>query len=238
MRRRIEVDKCVSDFFDFYAMYELYLRVGGFREEGYPGYDVFGNEPIFRRIKEKYEEVVDDFYKQILEALELSVAGEIDHFPKRCPECIAPHEPRFYDRLCKKAGITRKQIHDCKDDVVTYAEVVYALFSVPKWSAQYGGKKWAEAAKLLIESKTIKTRHEKVAWCDRVLDLQHNTGHLLNKTDFLPLSRDYLPGSGRYKALNFRAKARSVMNFVPYLSPSVRNLVIPRARLLDTTVQV
>lgn len=232
------VNSSISKFFDFYAMYELYMRVGGFREEGYPGYDVFVNEPIYRRIVDKYEQVVDDFYKEIFEALELSVAGEIDHFPQRCPECKAPNEPQFYDKLCRKAGITRKQIQDCKDDVVTYAEVVYALFSVPKWSAQYGGKKWAKAAMLLIESKSLKTRHDKVMWCDRVLDLHHNTGHLLNKTDFAPLSTDYLPGSGRYKALNFRAKARSVMQFVPYLSPSVRNLVIPRARLLDNACQV
>lgn len=231
------VDKSIADFFDFYAMYELYLRVGGFREEGYPGYPVFVNERVYRKIVEKYEEVVDTFYAAVYDALVLSIAGEIEHFPSRCVGCCAPNEPKFYANIKKKSGVTPAMIDKAKNDVEAYPEVVYVLFSVPPWQCSYGGKRWAEAAKLLVDSKKIKTRHEKVGWCDQVLDLHHNTGHLLNKTDFAALSRDYLPRT-RKKALNFRAKAKSVLEYVPYLSPSVRRLVIPQARKLDTTVQV
>ena len=78
-----ETEKIVSRFFDFYSIYELYLRIGGFREEGYPGYSVFVNERIFDKIKDKYNEIVDTFYEEVREALIESIHSESRHFPRR-----------------------------------------------------------------------------------------------------------------------------------------------------------
>jgi hypothetical protein len=230
-------------FFDFYAMYELYLRVGGFRNHGYDRYPVYVNEHIWNRIVGKYEDVVDEFYSMVKAALVDSLQSEVRHFPKRCHYYRYGDEPAFYDNIANKTGVTPAMIDAVKKDVEKYPHAVHAIFYVPKWHISYGGRKWAKAAKMLIDSKEVKTHHDKVFWCDRVLDLQHNTGHLLNKTSFECLSRLCIeipgktPGApkARHKPLNFRARARSITKFIPYTSPAVAKLVIPRLRLLDPT---
>lgn len=223
----------VYAFFDFYAMYELYLRVGGYRDIGYEKYDTFVCERAYNLIKEKYEEVVDTFFRRIYDALEESVAAEIRHFPRRCSHCIALNE--FYPQLREKSGFSNDHFDEAKKHPEKHPEVVWAMFYYPLWSCCYGGKKWAAAAKLLVESRNLKTRHDKVGWCDRVLDLYHNTGHLLNKTEFSCLSDScVLTKKGKWsKPLNYRAHAKSIMAYVHFMTPSVKRLVIPQARLLS-----
>lgn len=226
----LDLEPCVIDFFDFYAMYELYMRVGGFREEGYSNYPVFINEDIFQRIKYKYEETVENFYTQIYNALCISISSELVHFPSRCRKGEAA-----WGEIIKKTGLTEDQLVEARDNPEDNPEAAFLLFHIPKWSVAYGGKKWASAAKLLVEAKKLKTIHQKVGWCDRVLDLYHNSGHLLNKTDFASLSVKSISLSGKgIQPLTLRAKSRSVLQFLPYCSPSVRNLILPRKHLLDT----
>lgn len=235
MKKQVDLEEPVVKFFDFYTMYELYLRAGGFREEGYAAYPVFVNERIWNKIVDKYEETVDQFYSMVYEALVTAVGREMRHFPHHCNDYVTGQEQKFYKNLRTKGKITQDEIREAQDDVEKYADVAVKLFSIPQWACSYGGRKWAAAAQMLADSKKLKTRHQKVFWCDKVMDLHHNTGHLLNKTYFRCLSDACIPTkNGKYcNPLNFRAKANSVVKFVPYVSSSVRRLTIPRKRLLE-----
>lgn len=81
-----------------------------------------------------------------------------------------------------------------------------------KWVHAYGGKVWAKACELALESP--QTLKDKILWLDRLFDMQHNTGHLLNKTDFKVLEKKSVAfgrvmGKCLYpiKMLNFRYEA-------------------------------
>lgn len=240
--RTIRENMAVSTrcFFDFYTMYELYMRAGGFREAGYKHYSVIINQKIWERITSKYEEVVDSFYDELYHALVDAIKQELRHFPS---ECTSYHDESAgnyistWKMVCIKGNTTIDQLKNVSKNLEKHPEIAVKVFTIPEWDPEFGGRKWAKASQMLVESKKIKTRHEKVLWCDRVLDLYHNSGHLLNKTDFASLSIKcvVLPSSGRLvKPLTLRAKACSILHFISYCSPSVRNLVLPRRHLLDT----
>jgi hypothetical protein len=227
------VEREVVTFFDFYAMYELYLRVGGYREIGYNTYDGFVGERAFFLIKEKYEATVDNFYQNIYDALTCSVGDEAYHFPKYCCGYDSRREDKFYKSFQRLTGFTCDQTNEAKCDPSAYLNVLHAMFSVP-WQIMFGGKKWADATEFLINARNIRHTHEKVIWCDRVIDLYHNTGHLLDKTDFYSLSECSIrrPNSLSISPLEFKTYAKSAMEFVPYVSSGVKRLLIPHSRLL------
>ena len=77
------MDKYISQFFDFYSIYELYMRVGGLQELGY-NCPVIIRDKQFYLIKEKFTQVVDKFFIDIFKALNESIASELRHFPRRC----------------------------------------------------------------------------------------------------------------------------------------------------------
>ncbi len=234
-----EKQKYLTLFFDFYTIYELYLKIGGYREIGYFNYPVVINYKPYNLIKEKYEETVEKVFSKLRKKLEESVLEEFVHFT--IGECRDYN--RFWDtssakKIQKKSGCS---IENCKN-AIKFPEknmgVVYHLFHDLRWVPFYGGKRWAKAAKFLIQSKNLKTIHEKVGWCDQVFDLHHNTGHLLNKTEFVVLSSDYFENRNRRLStpLNIRARAISIKEFIPFISYSVKKLLIPQLKLFDNNV--
>ena len=111
------------------------------------------------------------------------------------------------------------------------------MFSKPGWDSAYGGAKWAQATQAIKDSFKLKTVHDKVQWIDKVLDLYHNNGHLLNKTHFRSLS---MANSAFYASpkggmmlspLEFRAKAKCITVYLPFCSSDVKRLVIARKTL-------
>ena len=225
--RDYTIPKEITHFFDFYATHELYLRCGGFREEGYAMYNLFVNESIYIRILDTYDCVIESFFNNIKDSLEETITDEIENFIDEC------YDVNNIDKI-SKLGYTDLHVlwPDCYLDKNPY--LIYRIFNDFQWNHSYAGKKWAVATQCFIDIKDVKTITDKVLWCDRVLDLYHNTGHILNKTKYECLSQNYwlLDRNKSNKkrpisALNFRAKARSVMEFVPYVSPSVRKLLIP-----------
>ena len=234
-----KVDKVIRSFFDFYAINELYLYAGGFRNIGYENYSKFVSHNIEERLKYKYEEVVENFYEDILKALASSIHCELRHFPSKC--C---YDYEFtYENIINKTRFSKREIKralKCRViDVQKYAEVIHAIFYIPRWYYNYGGKKWAKAAKLMIDSKSLKTLASKVYWIDQVLDLYHNTGHLLNKTKFEVLSSDKLKfnnislrGWTYMTPLNIRKLSSSAIQFIPFVSDDIKRLLIPRKNIL------
>lgn len=241
--RRKRQNKILNLFFDFYALNDLYLRVGGFRDIGYKTYDVFVSEKIFERIKEKYEEKVDLLFNLTKECLARTTRGELinnfygyTYLPDDEKINDKDNPDRSYWRMTREILMRREGYNlDIfrNEGIVKNAKKAYKLFSEYTWEESYGGTAWAQAALALDESVNVKTYSDKVYWIDKVMDLQHNNGHILNKTEFRCVS-DYMDGSyGTY--LDYRANCPSIINFIDYCSYSVAKLVIPRKKLLITT---
>lgn len=224
-------------FFDFYSMIELYMRIGGFRDMGYSSYPVFVSHAIESRIREKYEDVVTSFYEEVRTALIQSIRSELRHFPNH----VYGGLPEIYEAF-EAERITKKQISSAQRRPDKFPETAHAIFSIPKWYLSYGGKKWAKGTKMLMDIVNVRTLEDKIFWVDKVLDLYHNCGHMLNKTKFRVLEQKNkeiltIQSNGKRRkrwsnSLNVRAKARSVIEFLPYNSVEVQRLVIPRKNLL------
>lgn len=216
-------------FFDFYVINELYLRCGGFRDVGYPKYDVFVPEKIYETIKFQYEHTVELMFEHTVRCLANTTRGElVKHFYS---EAYLQDDGCNYmtrDRLLKREGYTLKIFY--RDGIIKHADRAYTLFFKYNWSDSYGGKAWAKGAKALADLKNVKTLKDKVYWIDRVMDLQHNNGHILNKTDFNCLSH-YVNGfNGTY--LDFRARCKTIFDLLDLCSFKVKKLTIPRKRIL------
>lgn len=230
------MDKYISQFFDFYSIYELYMRVGGLQELGY-NCPVIIRDKQFYLIKEKFTQVVDKFFIDIFKALNESIASELRHFPRRCDGIgsVKYSTGNIYKDFYSVTGYKKERILQVKKDPSRDPFLVWNLFYHPIWEVNYGGEKWTTAANLLQDFKKAKNYHSKVHWCDQVLHLQHNTGHVLNKTNYLALSIRNIP-KDEYDyetALDLRARAHSILEFMPYVSIGVKKLVMPHARLLN-----
>jgi hypothetical protein len=213
-------------FFDFYSIYDLYLRCGGYREIGYTNYPVIINQRGFDKIEEKYNDVVNNMYSETYKALVYSIQSELRHFPYCCHSSM--------NHFCRINNVSKEDVKIVKKDVEKNFCLAYTIFDKGIWDYNYGGKKWAKATKMLIESKNINTIHKKVWWCDRVLDLHHNTGHLLNKTDFNILSKYVIKTRNRLNTpLDFRATSESVFSFINFISFDIKNLLMPQSKLYD-----
>lgn len=230
-RRHKKLNKFVKLFFDFYAINELYLRCGGFREVGYIKYDVFVPERIFEKIKYSYEEIVETIFQHTVECLSRTTRGELIHnFYSRVLFQGDYMTPKL---LLKKEGYNMKIFYG--DGIIQNANKAYHLFTEYSWEEPYGGKAWANGAEALMDLKNIETTSDKVYWVDRVMDLYHNTGHILNKTEFSCLENDVYandPDEDEISFLDFRAECKTIFDFIDYCSDYVRKLIIPRKRLL------
>lgn len=229
------MDKYISQFFDFYTIYELYMRVGGLKELGYNCSVIIRDKP-FNLIKEKFTQVVDKFFIDIFKALNESIAKELRHFPRRCNGIgLCKYSTgNIYEDFYSVTGYKKERVLQVKKDPSRDSFLVWNLFYYPIWEVNYGGEAWTKTANLLQSFKKVKDYHSKVHWCDQVLHLQHNTGHVLDKTRYLALSMKNIPKDDfDYEtALDLRARSRSILEFMPYVSIEVKKLVMPHARLL------
>lgn len=227
-------------FFDFYSIIELYLKCGGYREIGYLSYSTFVSHKIESFIAQQYEKIVDSFFDEIRNALIHSIKSELTHFRTKTH---GPHYLSFYERYnvykhFKKINISKEMIVLAKKFPGDYPEIAHALFTKISWFTSYGGRKWGRGTQLLMELKSVKTSMDKIYWVDRVLDLYHNNGHMIDKTKFKVLSKKMVilsSWTGRKKKvtpLDLRANAKTILDFLPFNSMEMQRLVIPRKNLL------
>lgn len=231
MARR-KLSKAVRLFFDFYAINELYLRCGGFRDIGYQMYNVFVSENIFDKIRFNYEDIVETLFKKVVDCLASTTRGElVNNFYSQAftnddnERCVTT------DMLRKRGGYTLKLFYG--NGIIEHAKKASHLFRDYNWDDEFGGEAWANASDALADLKNVKTLSDKVYWIDRVMDLHHNNGHILNKTEFSSLEND--TNVDKYDCITFldyRAKARSILDFVEFCSFKIRKLIIPRKRIL------
>jgi len=221
--------KVTDKFFDFYSLSLLRYFAG-------PETLNYSNKA--RRVQDQYERIVDEFYLSVRHALEYSVFREFRHFTyytecagdnlnNRLKELSDNVSSIFFIEYTPDAFVKRvksKLELDMRSSLID----IKSSFDDYLWDCDYGGKLWGKAAAFLIENP--RTHKAKELWVDRVLDLQHNTGHILNKTEFFQLSlRNQFAnpsgGRGRRTALNYRRYAKTISELAHYSSPSVKKLV-------------
>lgn len=131
--------------------------------------------------------------------------------------------------------------NSCKDDIPDLWFLVLQAFEYDDWVRGYGGELWAEATRFVLD--TPKTIANKELWVDRVFDLHHNSGHLLNKTGFKYISkRNQFRRRGQTShyartALNFRRYAKTISELAEFSSGSVKKLVKANLNQLPAAIR-
>lgn len=231
-------------FFDFYALSILRF---------FAGERTLNHGCRADRIERSYEEVVDLFYEEIRRALHYSVLREFRHFNGRT---TLPRRNKRNARIKRFAELSKRlnKLYDYgvgsldkylwkESDGESFQNIdlgdIEAGFNDFRWDTLYGGKAWGKAAGFLLQDP--KTTLNKELWIDRVLDLQHNCGHILNKTKFRVLSlRNKVPNprtKGRRTILNHRRYAQTIRELSSYGSARTKKLVNTNLNLVPEIVR-
>ena len=193
------VKKFRTIFIDFYAQNHIWFKTVGSSQYGYKLEKIIP-APKEKKIDETFSTTVSMIKKLVIESLEDSVRSEIRHFQ----DCFDHNLFKEKIKLSLNVGQSSN------------LEKIRLAFSYHKyWDRQYGGKRWAEATKYLISLKNSKNIKDDIYFIDRIFDLQHNTGFILNKTNFTHLEDRAFrlkktPGANpksSINALNFRFRA-------------------------------
>lgn len=238
----------LTTFFDFY----LANLVHDFSTQDHVIY--FSNK--LNRIRETKEQIVEKFYNQVRDNLHYAVLREFRHAPhnyfqasfKRDKIHIYSKETYKIERHVDELEVNRNYSWRTRYRMPTSAEIkkiiklpikledVYDVFmDHSNWDTDYGGKLWAKGTFFLLNLPT--TEKEKIVWIDRVLDLYHNSGPLLNKTQFKNLFKPKQCGVGKRKrnALNYRRYANADQ-LAKYASKRVRNIYTANRRCLPVAI--
>ena len=233
----------LKTFFDFYVITAL---------------DVFCGESTLnyankgRRVSETCIKTVDELYEMVLSALQYAVLREFRHLNSKS---LLGRSAKLI-RLSKAINVLFKvnknglfeEYEDLPEKYRNQFQFLRQAFKLPlewsfeeiadsfksvSWEHQYGGTRWAKASRMLLILP--KNHSEKVLWIDRVLDLYHNNGPLLNKSMVSILSKPRTIGlkpRNRTSALNYRKHAQTLSELAFFGSTKVKNLLIAnQARL-------
>ena len=233
----------ITEFFDFYLtnlMFDFNHR---------KNHIYFGSK--LDRITNVRNKHNDDFYKKVRDNLLYAVIREFRHIDYSFTFPDRGHEEYFkiVNKYAKAIRVIDKRVDALRynqvgsdKDIKIFSSLkidladVYTMFSAHKcWDTSYGGKLWAKATEFLINLPT--TDKEKIIWVDRVLDLYHNSGPLLNKTKFKVLFKPKTCGEKLMKrtALNYRRYAKAA-DLAKYASASIRKLFIANRRSLPENI--
>lgn len=243
----------LTNFFDFYLANLVY----DFSTQDHVIY--FSNK--LNRIRETKEQIVERFYNQVRVNLHYAVLREFRHAPFNYnayttqSSDIKKHKILTYrnhlDKIERHVNkLERNNNYDWRTRfrIPTDVEInkiiklpinlkdVYDVFDdQDNWDREYGGKLWAKGTFFLLNLP--KTDKDKIIWIDRVLDLYHNSGPLLNKTQFKNLFKPKQCGIGRNKrnALNYRRYANADQ-LARYASKRVSNIFNANRRCLPVAI--
>jgi len=191
-------EQCVAyyvlvDFFNLYCYNLLDFSLGKGMEELKYERKVFVNESLENKIRDKYEHYCDKLFTYIFKVLEANCYHEFGYIHNQ-EECyndgidyneIVMHIPlHLRKKICKVKFSSKETLK--KNFSYTDIETLFKIDEL--WESEYGGPLWGDGAEFLASAHKCKTIHDKFIWIDKVLDLYHNTGHILNKSIFNVLS--------------------------------------------------
>ena len=217
-------DGLIALFFDFYSLNEIWFRTVGAAQYGYPVTKIlpFNKE---RAIDETFKAKVAELKKEVLRALEHSVRGEVRHWVENTSHDRGEKLDKYYNSIksssnyhkaCNAVGIKFRSTQNILMSLPLSS--ISKLFHADCWHSGYGGKKWAAGADALISLMGSTSFKDDIFFLDRIFDLQHNNGFILNKTTFAALEDEsrlmvtsYKPK--RAKKMRQRKRWLSVLDF-------------------------
>jgi hypothetical protein len=223
-------------FWDFYALNYLWFRIGGGHESMYGGKFHPGKIPSIKR-QEIINEVFDRCARKLLKELTIylfqAAVKEFHNYPSRS-------EFRSYDDVALRNKLSNYEnfaifadiSYEDDDADVFYNRVINNLnahkisikdirktFADITWENQYGGKIWAKIIDIALEisnkQNTLPLK-DVVGYIDKIYDMQHNTGSILNKGKWEVLNTD----------LDKRHDLQSIKEFIPRVTPVVKALIM------------
>jgi len=215
-KHRIETKNIPTYFWDFYALNLIYLKSGCLaldREintayEDYPNKLSGVRDPYFTRVRK--------LFPAVMNALDRSCRCEARHAfrgPGRTSEKFHwdnLHEKSPLHNFRKKSAWTVSmnvicRVFNCDNDNV--------------WEDSYGGELWADGAQLYMDLEPQLNKFNVSEWAiaiDRIFDLKHNGGVLLNKTEFALVSD---------RMLNDRARIKDLSEFWDYADSMSQDVI-------------
>lgn len=251
MATRNKSDQTLCEFFDFYALNLL---------DYFAGSRTLNHAARAERITNKYEELTEKIYRKMHRALLYSVVREFRHLCEETYNNDEDANPIIDRETYQMYWRISKHVKDCYDSrkggqafldflngevehlpIQPRLEDLLFCYNNVEWCDKYGGKNWGKATALLLNIP--KTLSQKQVWIDRVLDLQHNTGHILNKTDFYILSaakqchRADQSVRKKRSPLNYRRYANTMSDLLRYSSHKVRKLAIANMNYIPERIR-
>lgn len=211
----------IQQFFDLYALLAL---------DYYCGLDgqIINHFPKAKAISTSTSNITLAMYTKVQAALEYSVRKEITHigsatdWDSQVNKLAATIARKRYNRYSLMVGLC-KFGNEAFIASLTFIELEQ-LYSSKGWQSGFGGVAWGKAAKML---QTLPSLKEMPMWIDKVFDMQHNNGFILNKTEFVCLhtGRVGTKRTGKKSPLNLRAMGK-LADLSEHASPRVKGLCI------------
>ena len=180
-RKRLSPTKISRLFWDFYALELLY---NSFKVN--PAIS-FARQVV---VEKELIEIVKILLPKMVSALEASVRGEVRYFFRAFRRRNTNDGCTYFkDKILESIAEKRHPL------TIDLEEIQRIFVNQNIWGGDYGGPSWAKATRVLIQAKKDLEKFDLVQWTlriDRIFDLHHNSGFILNKTDFSSLENDEL----------------------------------------------
>jgi hypothetical protein len=237
-------------FYDLYALSALQWMIGGGKaQQGYADPNIV---PERRReiIEGAFDACVRDLAARMVDDIKLLAYDEAESAVDEY--LVAPHafnawlqneaSPRLRQAFIpREKGEDGEQLWDLAEPSIFWSNAGFPgamqLFAAPFWAAdadQYGGPRWADivqvAMRLLRSIKEHDPALRMMLLVDRLFDIEHNTGSLFSKSvSTIKVGK---------ADLDRRASIRTVVEFLPLVSPFVRNIIQSSRNYLEAPVPV
>jgi len=198
----VKSDAVIKMFFDFYVLNEIWFKLVA--KDVIYGYKTDTIIPFRREsvLNEAFLEICEKLKFLMVNSLEWSVRRECRHFniygplgtlisrkslKKLMIKAISHNDQKDIKKIKEEIN-ARKQhnsfIKKNKPWSKCSLEAIREAFMMEGWDSEFGGVKWGEGTNYLIKLKESKSIKDDIFYIDRIFDLQHNNGFILNKTCF------------------------------------------------------
>jgi hypothetical protein len=223
-----QAQRALGQVADFYTLNYLWFWCGAGQEAyGYKVTDEAVKIPggIRNRIDLEFKACAYGLAYDMADAMDRSVRGELRHAMH--PESPLGEELGSGYAMKDESYEAWTKCFNTETEADEFNPFTYdmrkasTLFRHRGWCEDFGGEPWAKAADALINLTDLLRADttalpKLVVQLDQILDMQHNTGVLLSKTEFCGVTQEFLTR---------RAQCKDVGKLVPLCSDNVQKLV-------------
>ena len=238
-------------FYDLYALSAVHFLIGGGKaQQGYADQNIV---PERRRetIEGAFDACVRDLAARMVADVKALAYDEAENAVDEylvAPSAFNAWLQNEASNRLRQAFVPRteksedgEQLWDLAEPTTFWANAGFPgaaqMFAAPFWEAgadQYGGPRWSDivrvAMRLLRSIKEHESALRMMLLVDRLFDIEHNTGSLFSKAvSTIKVGK---------ADLDRRANIRTVAEFLPLVSPFVRNIIQSSRSYLEAPVPV